>query len=99
MINPAAWSMYRGKQDGERWAQSHASLLDLMAWSDISDFEYYMGDMPFPFDNEVAVKLYEQAKADAVPMEEPFSHRFYAMGFLEAVYETFQAKFAPPEDV
>ncbi len=82
-----AWSLFRGRNDGENWAENHAELPELIAWADISDFEHYMGQLPFPYDNAVAVQLYETAKSDASAHEVTFSHHHYATGFLEAVYE------------
>ncbi len=85
--NLPAWSLMRGKNDGEQWARHHAEMGELIAWADISDFEHYMGPMPFPYDNEAAVRLYEAAKSDASAHGITFSHQHYAGGFLEAVYE------------
>ena len=85
--NLPAWSLMRGKNDGERWSRNDAEVGELIAWADISDFEHYMGPMPFPYDNEAAVRLYEAAKSDASTHGITFSHQHYAGGFLEAVYE------------
>ena len=92
-MDPPAWSLFRGRNDGEIWAVSHAQMRDLIEWSDISDFEHYMGAIPFPFDNEEAVGLYENAKSDALVAGSDFNHQYYATGFLEAVYEVCQSKF------
>ena len=61
--------------------------------ANISDFEHYMGAMPFPYDNEEAVRLYEKAKSDVLVTGSEFSHHYYATGFLEAVYDVCQTKF------
>ena len=82
-----AWSLLRGKKDGEDWATHGPELRELIVWADISDFEHYMGQLPFPYDNEMAVHLYEAAKADASTHGIAFSHQHYVGGFLEAVYE------------
>ena len=87
-----AWSLMRGKHDGERWATNDAGLGDLVAWADISDFEHYMGPMPFPYDNAAAVQLYETARSDAAVNGLTFSHQHYAGGFLEAVYEECRSR-------
>ena len=87
-----AWSLFRGRSDGEYWAVNCAGIQDLVAWSDISDFEHYMGAMPFPYDNHQAVEFYEKAKSDALAQGAALSHRYYATGFLEAVYEVCQSK-------
>ncbi len=92
-MDPPVWSLFRGRNDGEIWAVSHAQMRDLIEWSDISDLEYYMGAMPFPYDNEEAVSLYEKAKSDALVTGSEFNHHYYATGFLEAVYEVCQSKF------
>lgn len=81
------WSLMRGRNDGESWARDDAELHELIAWADIADFEHYMGPMPFPYDNAVAVQLYEAARSDASAHGMTFSHQHYAGGFLEAVYE------------
>ena len=57
--NLPAWSLMRGKNDGEQWARNRDEIGELIAWADISDFEHYMGPMPFPYDNEAAVQLYD----------------------------------------
>ena len=85
--NLPAWSLMRGKNDGGQWARNDAEMGDLIAWADISDFEHYMGPMPFPYDNGAAVQFYEAAKSDASAHGITFSHQHYAGGFLEAVYE------------
>ncbi len=92
-MDPTAWSLFRGRNDGEIWAVSHAQVRDLIEWSDISDFEFYMGAMSFPYDNEEAVSLYEKAKSDALVTSSEFYHHYYATGFLEAVYEVCRSKF------
>ena len=92
-MDPPAWSLLRGRNDGETWGVSYAQIRDLIEWSDISDFEHYMGAMPFPYDNEEAVRLYEKAKSDAQVTGSEFNHHYYATGFLEAVYEVCQSKF------
>ena len=56
-MDPPAWSLFRGRNDGEIWAVSHAQMRDLIECADISDFEHDMGAIPFPFDNEEAVRL------------------------------------------
>ena len=90
--NLPAWSLMRGQNDGERWARNHAEMSDLIAWADISDFEHYMGPMPFPYDNQAAVQMYEAAKSDATAHGITFSHHHYAGGFLEAVYEECRSR-------
>ena len=92
-MDSPAWSLFRGRNDGETWAVRHAQMRDLVEWSDISDLEHYMGEMPFPYDNEEAVRLYEKAKSDALDAGSGFNHHYYATGFLEAVYEVCQRKF------
>ena len=92
-MDPPAWSLLRGRNDGETWGVSYAQVRDLIEWSDISDLEHYMGAMPFPYDNQEAVMLYEKAKSDALVTGSEFNHHFYAIGFLEAVYEVCQSKF------
>ena len=52
-------------------------MRDLIEWSDISDFEHYMGAIPFPFDNEKAVSLYELAKSDALVTGSELNHDYY----------------------
>lgn len=84
--NLPAWCRMRGRNDGERWARHDAAIYELVAWADISDFEHYMGPMPFPYDNAAAVQLYEAARSDASANGLTFSHQHYAGGFLEAVY-------------
>ena len=91
-MDSPAWSLFRGRNDGETWAVSHAQIRDLVEWSEISDLEYYMGEMPFPYDNEEAVRLYEKAKSDTLDAGSGFNHHYYATGFLEAVYEVCQSK-------
>lgn len=91
-VGPRAWSLLRGRVDGGHWSANLAELRDLIAWGDIGDFEHYMGQMPFPFDNAPAVELYEAARSDAADGGMAFSHREYAGGFLEAVYETLQKR-------
>lgn len=86
------WSLLRGKIDGENWAVNCARMPDLVAWADISDFEHYMGEMPFPFDNGQAVEFYEKAKSDAMTRGAALSHQYYATGFLEAIYEVCRSK-------
>ncbi len=81
-----AWCLMRGQNDGEHWAKRDAEVRDLVAWADISDFEHYMGPIPFPYDNAAAVRLYETAKSDASASGITFSHQHYAGGFLESVY-------------
>ena len=54
-----------------------------------------MGAMLFPYDNEEAVRFYEKAKSDALELGAPFSHHYYATGFLETVYEVCESKFGP----
>ena len=88
----AAWSLLRGGNDGENWAVNHAEMVELIAWADIEDFEHYMGQMPFPYDNAVAVELYEAARADASAHGITFSHQHYAGGFLEAVYNVCRSR-------
>ena len=90
--NPPAWCLMRGQNDGERWARNDAEMGDLIAWADISDFEHYMGPMPFPYDNSAAVQFYEAAKSDASAHGITFSHQHYAGGFLEAVYEECRSR-------
>ena len=85
--NSPAWCLMRGHNDGAHWARNDAEMGDLIAWADISDFEHYMGPMPFPYDNGPAVQMYEAAKSDASAHGITFSHQHYAGGFLEAVYE------------
>ena len=87
-----AWSLMRGQNDGERWATNDAELRDLVAWADISDFEHYMGPIPFPYDNAAAVRLYEPARSDAAANGLTFSHQHYAGGFLESVYEECRSR-------
>ena len=87
-----AWCLMRGQNDGEHWAKNDAALGDLVAWADISDFEHYMGPMPFPYDNAAAVLLYEAARSDASANGLTFSHQHYAGGFLEAVYEECRSR-------
>ena len=91
-VGPRAWSLMRGRVDGENWATNFAEPQDLIAWADIADFEHYMGPMPFPYDNAKAVELYESARSDASTAGMPFTHREYAGGFLQAVYETLRSK-------
>ena len=83
----AAWSLMRGRYDGNHWSTNSAEMGELIAWADISDFEHYMGPLPFPYDNSAAVQLYEAARSDASAHGITFSHQHYAGGFLEAVYE------------
>ena len=85
-MQPEVWLYYRGREDGETWATTHASYEDLAEWSDLPSFEYYMGAMPFPYDNEAAVASYERARSDAGEQGMVFNHQLYASGFLEAVY-------------
>ncbi len=82
----------RGRLDGENWAVNFAQPHELIEWADIADFEHYMGQMPFPYDNARAVELYEAARSDAETGGMAFSHREYAGGFLQAVYETLRAR-------
>lgn len=82
----------RGRVDGENWATNFAETQELIAWADIADFEHYMGQMPFPYDNAKAVELYEAARSDASDSSMSFSHREYAGGFLQLVYETLRSK-------
>ena len=91
-VGPRAWSLMRGRLDGENWAKNHAEPHELIAWADIEDFEHYMGAMPFPYDNEAAVQMYEAAKSDASAHGITFSHQHYAGGFLEAVYEECRSR-------
>lgn len=91
-VGPRAWSLMRGRADGENWAENFAEPQDLIAWADIGDFEHYMGPMPFPYDNATAVELYEAARSDASAVGMAFNHREYAGGFLQSVYETLRAK-------
>ena len=91
-VGPRAWSLMRGRVDGENWAANHAEPHELIAWADIADFEHYMGPMPFPYDNAKAVALYESAQADAAEAGMAFTHREYAGGFLQSVYEALRAK-------
>jgi hypothetical protein len=81
------WSFLRGRNDGENWATAHATLQELVAWADISDFEYYMGLIPFPYDNPEAVRCYETAKSGAQSQGLEFSHQHYVSGFLGAVHD------------
>ena len=92
-MDSLTWCLLRGRNDGEIWAVTCARIQDLVEWSDISHFEYYMGAMPFPYDNEEAVRRYEKAKLDAGNRGAEFNHHYYATGFLEAVYEACQSKF------
>lgn len=87
-----AWSLLRGRSDGEYWADNCAEIQDLFLWAEISDFEHYMGAIPFPYDNDQAVEFYEKAKSDALSQGAALSHQYYATGFLEAVYEACQSK-------
>ena len=91
-VGPRAWSLMRGRVDGENWAVNHAEPQDLIAWADIADFEHYMGQMPFPYDNARAVEFYETARSDAAHAAMPFTHREYAGGFLQSVYEVLRSK-------
>ncbi len=91
-VGPRAWSLMRGRVDGENWASNHAEPQELIAWADIGDFEHYMGQMPFPYHNAKAVESYEAAKRDADAAGMALSHREYAGGFLEAVYENLRSK-------
>ncbi|MCY3691899.1 MAG: hypothetical protein OXI54_05610 [Chloroflexota bacterium] len=91
-VGPRAWSLMRGRVDGERWASNHAEPQELIAWADIGDFEHYMGQMPFLYDNARAVEFYEAARSDAATTGMTFTHREYAGGFLQSVYETLRAK-------
>ena len=91
-VGPRAWSLLRGQVDGRNWSANFAEPHDLIAWGDIADFEHYMGQMPFPYDNARAVELYEAARADAAAGGMAFSHREYAGGFLEAVYEALRSR-------
>ena len=91
-VGPRAWSLMRGRVDGENWAKNHAEPHELIAWADIEDFEHYMGQMPFPYDNARAVELYEAARSDATDAAMTFTHREYAGGFLQSVYETLRSR-------
>jgi hypothetical protein len=91
-VDVPAWSLLRGRGDGENWAINCAAMQDLVAWAEISDFEHYMGAMPFPYDNDQAVEFYEKAKSDALAQSVALSHQYYATGFLEAVYEVCRSK-------
>ena len=91
-VGPRAWSLMRGRVDGEHWAVNHAEPHELIAWADIADFEHYMGQMPFPYDNARAVEFYEAARSDAANAGMAFSHREYAGGFLQSVYETLRIR-------
>ena len=91
-VGPRAWSLMRGRVDGENWAANHAKPHELIAWADIADFEHYMGQMPFPYDNARAVEFYEAARSDAAKSGMAFSHREYAGGFLQAVYENLRGR-------
>ena len=91
-VGPRAWSLMRGRMDGENWAANFAEPHELIAWADIADFEHYMGQMPFPYDNAKAVELYESARSDASTTGMPFNHREYAGGFLQCVYETLRSR-------
>ena len=82
----------RGRVDGENWAKNHAEPHELIAWADIADFEHYMGQLPFPYDNVRAVEFYESARSDAAAAGMAFTHREYAGGFLQSVYETLRAE-------
>ena len=91
-VGPRAWSLLRGKVDGQHWAANFAEPQELINWADIADFEHYMGQIPFPYDNARAVELYEAARSDAATAGMPFTHREYAGGFLQSVYETLRAR-------
>ncbi len=91
-VGPRAWSLIRGRVDGENWAANFAEPHELIAWADIADFEHYMGPMPFPYDNANAVELYEAARSDAATGGMTFNHREYAGGFLQSVYETLRSR-------
>ena len=64
-VDIAAWWLLRGKNDGEQWAVNESDTGELIVWADISDFEHYMGQLPFPYHNAAAVQLYETARSDA----------------------------------
>ena len=91
-VGPRAWALMRGRLDGGRWAADSAEPHELIAWADIGDFEHYMGQMPFPYDNAAAVEMYESARSDAATAGMAFSHREYAGGFLQAVYEALRSR-------
>ena len=91
-VDVAAWWLLRGKNDGDNWATNNSDTRELIVWADISDFEHYMGQLPFPYDNAAAVELYEAARSDAAARGVAFSHRHYAGGFLEAVYEVCRSR-------
>ena len=91
-VGPRAWSLMRGRVDGANWASNHAEPHELIAWADIADFEHYMGQMPFPYDNARAVEFYENARSDAATVGMPFTHREYSGGFLQSVYETLRSR-------
>jgi len=76
-VDPPAWSLLRGRNDRESWGINHAQMRDLIEWSDISDLGHYMGPMPFPYDNEEAVRLYEKAKSDALVTGSELNHDYY----------------------
>ena len=91
-VGPRAWCLMRGRVDGEIWAANFAEPHELIAWSDIADFEHYMGRIPFPYDNVKAVELYESARTDSSAAGMAFLHREYAGGFLRSVYEALRSK-------
>lgn len=91
-VGPRAWCLMRGRVDGENWAANFAEPHELIAWADIADFEHYMGQIPFPYDNAKAVDLYESARADSSAVGMEFLHRDYAGGFLRSVYETLRSR-------
>jgi len=91
-MDSGIWSLYRGRKDGEEWGASEATYRQLVDWSDVPSFVHYMGAMPFPFDVESAVRHYDAAKSNAAELGLDFDHHYYANGFLESVYELWQAR-------
>ena len=100
-VDVAAWWLLRGKNDGDNWATNNSDTRELIVWADISDFEHYMGQLPFPYDNAAAVELYEAGGVLVLTLVPgrtlrlscvAFSHRHYAGGFLEAVYEVCRSR-------
>ncbi len=91
-VDIAAWWLLRGKNDGDHWAVNESDTGELIVWADISDFEHYMGQLPFPYHNAAAVQLYETARSDASAHGITFSHQHYVGGFLEAVYDVCRTR-------